>query len=246
MHASKRVYGLLLAVGMATTVIGLTLIAEFRAPHPECSWQFPKIIACALAAHENLAGGLIGASGTIFAGWLAWSAIQEQIALERSLATWREDESKHAVVSDLRAALEQINQLWRAVDLALQPDQPPEQREDLVGRTVVVAGTLPQASFVDSFVERLKDLGPLTRARLAPALGEMSWLLQRTEALTRTPQDQQADFLASKVLRVHLSRLHHRLTAFDENLASIFDGRTKEPLDNRSLAEHIRPFIDQA
>jgi len=39
-----------------------------------CLLQFPKWFGCALANHENLAGGLIGASGTIFAGWIAWRA----------------------------------------------------------------------------------------------------------------------------------------------------------------------------
>jgi hypothetical protein len=37
-----------------------------------------------MAEHENLAGGLIGAGGALFAGWLAWSAIREQIDLEQA------------------------------------------------------------------------------------------------------------------------------------------------------------------
>jgi len=36
-----------------------------------------------MAAHEGLAAGLIGAAGALFAGWLAFDAVQEQIAQER-------------------------------------------------------------------------------------------------------------------------------------------------------------------
>jgi hypothetical protein len=35
-----------------------------------------------MAAHEGLAGGLIGAAGVLFAGWLAFIGIQEQLAAE--------------------------------------------------------------------------------------------------------------------------------------------------------------------
>lgn len=45
-----------------------------------CPLQFPKWFGCALANHEGLAGGLIGAGGALFAGWLAWNAALRQIA----------------------------------------------------------------------------------------------------------------------------------------------------------------------
>ena len=48
-------------------------------------WQsrWPKYIGCAAAAHEGLAGGLVGAAGALFAAWLAFDAIQEQLGQER-------------------------------------------------------------------------------------------------------------------------------------------------------------------
>jgi hypothetical protein len=36
-----------------------------------------------MAAHENLAGGLIGGGGALFAAWLAGSVVREQIQDER-------------------------------------------------------------------------------------------------------------------------------------------------------------------
>jgi hypothetical protein len=40
-------------------------------------------LGCAMAAHENLAGGLIGGGGALFAAWLAGSVVREQIQDER-------------------------------------------------------------------------------------------------------------------------------------------------------------------
>jgi hypothetical protein len=43
--------------------------------------QWPKYFGCAMAAHEGLAGGLIGAAGALFAAWL--SAAFRRAALRR-------------------------------------------------------------------------------------------------------------------------------------------------------------------
>jgi len=36
-----------------------------------------------MALYENLSGGLIASGGALFAGWLAWSAVREQVEIER-------------------------------------------------------------------------------------------------------------------------------------------------------------------
>lgn len=53
--------------------------------------QFPKWLGCAMASHENLAGGLIAAAGALFAGWLAWSAVRDQISFDRAIAREAQD-----------------------------------------------------------------------------------------------------------------------------------------------------------
>jgi hypothetical protein len=64
-------------------VYAILLIANVAPFKDSCPWQFPKIISCALGVRENLAGGLIAAAGALFAAWLAWSAVREQIEQER-------------------------------------------------------------------------------------------------------------------------------------------------------------------
>jgi hypothetical protein len=48
--------------------------------------QFPKWLGCTMAAHENLAGGLIGGGGALFAAWYAGSVVREQILDDRRRA----------------------------------------------------------------------------------------------------------------------------------------------------------------
>lgn len=45
--------------------------------------KFPMWLGCAMAAHENLAGGIIATAGALFAAWLAYSALQDQIGMAR-------------------------------------------------------------------------------------------------------------------------------------------------------------------
>lgn len=82
--------GMILALVLLTVIVVALALAQSGIPEAKrCAssiWkiQLPKWVGCMMAAHENLAGGLIGAGGALFAGWLAWSAVREQIDLERA------------------------------------------------------------------------------------------------------------------------------------------------------------------
>jgi hypothetical protein len=83
--------GLILALVIFVTIVATLALAQVgvQLDTRRCApniWQvqIPKWLGCAMAEHENLAGGLIAAGGALFAGWLAWSAVREQIDLERA------------------------------------------------------------------------------------------------------------------------------------------------------------------
>jgi hypothetical protein len=71
-----------LTIGILTFVDATALDAKRCAPSIWQS-QWPKYIGCAAAAHEGLAGGLVGVAGALFAAWLAFDVIQQQLAEER-------------------------------------------------------------------------------------------------------------------------------------------------------------------
>jgi hypothetical protein len=49
------------------------------------------------AAHEGLAAGLIGAAGAIWAAWLAYTAIQDQITAEKAAREWQQREDRERI-----------------------------------------------------------------------------------------------------------------------------------------------------
>jgi hypothetical protein len=67
---------------LATIVVTVAVLAAAVTwgPH-HCKSAFPMVIGCAIGSYESLTGGIIAAGAALFAGWLAWSAVQIQIKL---------------------------------------------------------------------------------------------------------------------------------------------------------------------
>lgn len=117
----RPVKGMLVASALVAVVYGLLAAAEagmvFYGSGPDrCDLEFPKWFGCVLANHEGLAGGLIGAAGALFAGWLAWSAVQAQIDAEnqRAIADRKEVEALLADDIDIRA--EGLAAIWEVLE----------------------------------------------------------------------------------------------------------------------------------
>jgi hypothetical protein len=89
-------------------IIGTLATANIRPIHDRCSWQFPKILSCLLSARETLAAGLIGAGGAIFAAWLAWTAVREQIAADKRQIAENKVAQKRGAVSQLESKIESL------------------------------------------------------------------------------------------------------------------------------------------
>ena len=95
MNWRRILKGLTVAAGLAAIIIGVLAFAHAWAPEASgefktarcfvdiASSQFPKWLGCAMAAHQNLAGGLIGGGGALLAAWIAASILQEQINDDR-------------------------------------------------------------------------------------------------------------------------------------------------------------------
>ena len=121
-HFQTLTIGLVIIFAIATATVVTNLWGEGY----HCAWEFPKAVGCILGAREGLAGGLIGAGGALFAGWLAWSAGRNQIQAERELATAKEVGNLKAILIEMKDLIDTLNQIWRAIDGALLPEQTPE------------------------------------------------------------------------------------------------------------------------
>jgi hypothetical protein len=92
MNWRRILTGLAVASGLAAIIIGVLAFAHVWAPEDAkvarcfaeiARSQFPKWLGCAIAAHENLAGGLIAAGGALLAAWVVASIVREQVNDDR-------------------------------------------------------------------------------------------------------------------------------------------------------------------
>ncbi len=78
-----RIGTFLLAAPCSAVFVYLVLaLAEAGGP-AACRWAFPRWFGCVLYVHESLAAGLVAATGTLLAAWIAWTALQQQINAEQ-------------------------------------------------------------------------------------------------------------------------------------------------------------------
>src|SRR5262245_11119479 len=115
--------GVLLAILLFSAVVFFLWLAQSgRAGDKLCApalselkslIDFQKWLGCALAMHENLAGGLIGGGGAIFAAWIAWHAVMRQINAEA-------DQAYDALRVEVETIVDMLNIYWRIVDASIK------------------------------------------------------------------------------------------------------------------------------
>jgi hypothetical protein len=114
----KRVFskGSLFSFLLAIILVGLTWCALLVAnlEHTTCRFYAAP---CLLNAYKELAGALLGAAGTIFAGWLAWLGVQSQLVEQRRANVVAE---RSFLISE-RARLDQEAAGYNAVREAIKP-----------------------------------------------------------------------------------------------------------------------------
>jgi hypothetical protein len=118
--------------------------------------QWPKWIGCIMAAHESLAGGLIGGGGVLFAAWLAWDAVQVQLFEERERRRRQQAEAKEVAVvcvaQPVHAAAACLSEIKKALGAPASYEVAADKR--------VALGVTFTRSALDSFTirESVRDL----------------------------------------------------------------------------------------
>jgi hypothetical protein len=106
----------------AVIVLGLLLFAFLVLAFAQagsgasCHWKFPKWFGCVLSTHENLAGGLIGASGALIAAWIAWTAVQQQINAERERMLADRLEAEQLLADEMIDYADGMAAAWRLLE----------------------------------------------------------------------------------------------------------------------------------
>jgi hypothetical protein len=195
--------------------------------------QFPKWLGCAMAMHENLAGGLVGAAGALFAAWIAFTAVQRQIEEETARFTTQMQEetarrerdhikAKAAAVAALAHPVHAAALTLRTVrsTLGKLPVSPLEAKDALAAAVDTISqGRGYVDAALDNFVLReiTRDLDVQDRARYIHIISTLT-------TLVATAQPDSMHFL--EYLRNQkwaLESVGAYLRDFDTELADVFE-----------------------
>jgi hypothetical protein len=117
----RAVQGTLIAVSLIT-ISSLTLASAVAwGPH-SCGLVFIKVVGCSIGNYENLSGGLLAACAAIFAGWLAWNAVQVQIAADEKRAKADRLEVESVLAGDMVRIGEALAAIWRVLEVMDRQD----------------------------------------------------------------------------------------------------------------------------
>jgi len=209
-----------------------------------CELKFPKWFGCAIANHENLAGGLIGAFGTVVAGVIAWIAVQRQILAGREIANQENLLSLTAIREDMRSLCELLNEFWRAIDYLLSDDL---SGSEINTRCRFVVSTLEayRTISLDSLKTCLTAAPIDKRRHFSFAFQHLSSLDHSIRQVIENELSEQDTMREIRSIWIHLSNLHITLERCDESLALIFKDRARASIELRTPATLIKPFVDE-
>jgi hypothetical protein len=146
-----------LIFGLPIFIYAVLALAHISSPS-SCNWSFPKWFACVLSVHEGLAAGLIGAAGALFAAWLAWNALQQQIKAEQDRLMADRMEAERLLSEDLTDYAEGMAAAWRL--LVALPDE--ADRKSSWGTrqaTAYMAARLSRAEHLENYRAMAQILG---------------------------------------------------------------------------------------
>ena len=216
----RIVWAFTVGLGLILLASGILVFAEATAIPDEAKrcapsiWQsqWPRYLGCAMTAHEGLAGGLIGAAGALFAAWLAFDAIQQQILKEAERRKVEQAEAKISAVVCItpliRAAAESLFSVKQAIEGSSEDDE------------LVALATSHVNAEMSRFVvpESLRGLGLDDRLVYLTIVGTLNVFVNISER--PSPVQTRLQRLATQ--RDALMKLHTYLQSFDPGLARVF------------------------
>jgi hypothetical protein len=214
---SPRTITVALLLGLAAYAV--MALANLWPLYRKCDWQFLTIFSCLLGARENLAGGVIGAAGALMAAWLAWVAIQKQIAAQQ----------RANLIADLT--------FWqRKYDSAKIAMQGLEQVDDITKRCFTIFGGAPDYLEALRMIERagllVEQSLPVTGSNLIAF--RMAQLLERLRHQHRILADRRTSLTVEQALKEIESDMHD----LAEKIPSAVDAT------NHELTEATRVLVD--
>lgn len=184
--------------------------------------KWPMYLGCAMASHEGLAAGLIGSAGALFAAWLAFDAVQEQIGEEKERLRRQQADAKQAAVICIIEPIDEAASTLAVVNRALAAkDAASQKRYD----DLVTLGTAHLKSTLQSFAIRESATNLAIEDRVLYNL-----IVNSLSAFLNLSTLRPANVPREKFLEIQqkaLTDIGNRVARFDSALADLFEKKSK-------------------
>ena len=244
----RAIWAVVIAPVLIAMVIGILSFVHVTAsiePSKRCApsiWQsqWPKWIGCTMAAHEGLAGGLIGGAGALFAAWVAYTAVRDQIDAEGERVREQIDAERRQAREQLAEEERQrLQQHAEAKEVALVVITQPVHAAATALAQIDDALRIGQVGHIQTDADRRVDLaiahvkGALESFTVRESVRDLAvhdrvlyLLIVSTLSTFVNVTINQSPFLSrGERLQAHrraLMRLHAYLGPFDTQLAQVF------------------------
>ena len=207
----------------------------------------------------SFAGGIFGGFVTLLAASIAWSAVQNQIAAAREVATTREREVWSVLRSDLADVIAKVNSVWKHIDRALLDTTDESLRRWRMARARASFGSLPVERQIQRLETFSKDLGAVKNRQSSMIfydLNQMAMLAKKwppvfysrededenEEPDANEPEEQAEQFDASQlaVMKFWMTSFYGHLRRLDAGLAAELSERRRDDVrrwESRSWLE---------
>jgi len=203
---------------------------------------FTLIVSLGIPRQYNaLAAALIAASGTIFAGWLAWRGIREQIAKQDELQGRNEVQGMNLIQNALIDFLDVIDEIWFGVDLALNENNNQQERMNAIGYVTFLTPDVPLARIAT--IEGFQPyLGPENRFRLNRLVSYLRFVERAIKELADAAPAENLQALLGRIATLHLTLSHVAffLEQFDPVYGEWFTERTKSNVAPHPMTEEMQ------
>ena len=192
---------------------------------------------------KEIAAALLGTAGTIFAGWIAWAAVQRQITDSRR----PESQARDAVKAELANVLADINYVWEILDHTLPKKIDKEKQNSLRAHAITALPILQHSIHIEDLRQIGASLGVIDKLRYRDVVRQLESILKEINHSSDIDHGEhhENDFWKLMGIRTQFSHFERYLRAFDEDLAKRFDSRTKSKIDHRSQAEMLAPLLKE-
>jgi hypothetical protein len=241
-------WGITVAGILIAIVVALLLFADSNAITDQatsCASYFKDRsqsfawFGCTMVAHEGLAGGLIGGAGALFAAWLAFTAVQEQLAEERQHIRQQQVDAKWAALVSITQPIHAAAAALSEIDTAIHAETP--QTQASADRLVELAVEHVKSA-TDTLAMRESDLAVNDRLMYLLIVNRLRTFLNIS--VHPSPILNRVERLQNQ--RRALMELHQYLWPFDQQLAQVFarDSGTSAPTIDQGVLS-AREIIDR-